>query len=130
MITLIFSVLLGLGLAYVAIQNTQTVLVTLNQNTWFIPLYIIVLGALLVGLATASIFNLFDWMFSDREIRAKKYEVNEATEIVQKLDKRVHELEAENTQLKEEKEEAIRREHAAHSGSPGFLTKLRHGLSM
>ncbi len=101
MITLIITMVLGLGFAIFATQNTGAV--TLNFGRYFIPdipLYLVILISLLMSLFFAFI------IYITRDLSAKitesemKDETKKLKEENIELTKRVHKLEIENTKLK------------------------------
>lgn len=128
MTLLITAVLFGLGFAYLATQNTLGV--TLNAGGYMfpnIPVYIVVLGSLLVGLFLAWFFSSIGWVSSFMTIRHKDSKIKQTENQIAKLENRVQELELENAELQNEtptvvtEEETVTREHR-----PGLLDRLRH----
>ena len=100
MITLIVTVILGLGFAIFATQNTNVV--TLNFGQFYIPdvpLYLVVLTPLLVGLLASFIIYVSRDLSarlteSDMKKGLKKLRTENA-----ELTKMVHKLELVNTKL-------------------------------
>lgn len=103
MLVLIVTVIFGLGIAYFATQNTTTITIKLAGYTLTdLPLYVMVVGSLLVGLLFAWIINLVSSISSSLTIHGKDKTIKEAKKTIADLTKKVHELELENTQLKAE----------------------------
>jgi len=99
--TIIFAVIVGLGLAFFATQNTQGVLIHFLSFHWnAIPLYVIIIVALLVGLVLAWIFSLLQSFSSFLSLHNKENKLREAYQSITELTKRVHQLELENTRIK------------------------------
>lgn len=103
MFTLIVLVVFGIGVAFFATQNTQTISITLaNYPMTGIPLYLIVLGSLLLGFVVSWITNLIDVISSALKIHGKESTIKDANKQISELTKRVHQLELENERLKAE----------------------------
>ena len=61
MFALIILVIFGIGVAFFATQNTQAISITVaNYPLTGIPLYLIVLGSLLLGFLVSWILSFFD----------------------------------------------------------------------
>lgn len=103
MFTLIVLVVFGIGVAFFATQNTQTISITLaNYPMTGIPLYFIVLGSLLLGFVVSWITNLINVISSALKIHGKESTIKDANKQISELTKRVHQLELENERLKAE----------------------------
>ncbi len=103
MFTLIVLVVFGIGVAFFATQNTQTISIALaNYSLTGIPLYLIVLGSLLLGFVVSWITNLIDVISSALKIHGKESTIKDANKQISELTKRVHQLELENERLKAE----------------------------
>lgn len=104
MATLIVIVLFGLIISYFANQNTEAITLNfLNYSLPAIPLYIVVGGALLIGLLISWIISLVNdigtsFALSGKESKIKDYKKENA-----ELVKRINQLESENTSLKADK---------------------------
>lgn len=103
MFALIVLVVFGIGVAYFATQNTQpTSIVLANSPVSGIPLYLIVLGSLLLGFVVSWLISLVDVISSALKIHGKDSTIKDANKQVSELTKRVHQLELENERLKGE----------------------------
>ena len=108
MATLIITILFGLGFTYFAIQNTGTV--TLNFLSYSfsgIPTYLVVVGALLVGLLFSFIISLFKDIETGFTMRGKENKIKDYKKENVQLLKENHQLELENTRLKATKNAAL-----------------------
>ncbi|HKC14933.1 MAG TPA: lipopolysaccharide assembly protein LapA domain-containing protein [Patescibacteria group bacterium] len=103
MFALIVLVVFGIGVALFATQNTQATSITLaNYPVSGIPLYLIVLGSLLLGFIVSWIISLIDVISSALKIHGKESTIKDANKQIAELTKRVHQLELENERLKGE----------------------------
>lgn len=103
MATLVVSVLFGIVMAYFATQNTQAI----SLNFWSysvpgIPIYVVVVGGLLVGLLLSWIISLVNSIITAFTIRDKESTIKDYRKENAELAKQVHQLELENTRLKAE----------------------------
>ncbi|MDO8503868.1 MAG: lipopolysaccharide assembly protein LapA domain-containing protein [bacterium] len=99
---IIFAVIVGSGIGYFATQNTG--LISLYFGSYIapnIPIYIVVMGALLLGLLLAWIFNLINAFSSKLALHSKEGKIKEANKTVAELTKETHHLEIDNARLKE-----------------------------
>lgn len=102
MVTLILLVLFGILAAFFATQNTTHASVTIASYTLAdIPMYLIVLGSLLIGLLLSSIISLVNSISSSFTLHGKDVKIKETKKTVVELTKQIHQLELENAKLKE-----------------------------
>jgi len=103
MVTLIVLVLFGIVSALFATQNTTPVsLVIANYTFSQVPLYLIVLIALLIGLFLSFIISLVNDIFFSFTIRGKDTALKSKDKTVVEQRKEIHKLQLENAKLKEE----------------------------
>lgn len=98
----ILAVIVGLGLAYFATQNTA--LVNLRFGSYVllnIPLYLVATGALLLGLLLAWVFYLVRSFSSTITLHGKESKIKEANKTIAELAKKIHQLEIDNARLRE-----------------------------
>ena len=96
MFTLIFAILAGIVLAFFAIQNTSHVTIVLaNTPVSGIPLWLVVIISILIGLITASYFNVINIVSSALKLHSKN-------ETLKSADSEIENLRHENQRLKEE----------------------------
>ncbi|GEM_PF-359122 len=111
MLALILTVIFGLGIAYFATQNTNGVTITLaNIPLRGVPLYMIVVGSLLIGLFTSWIISLADGISSMLTIHGKDTAIKKAESAITDLKTELHMLELENARLKGEHNEQLESE--------------------
>jgi len=100
MLALIFAVLVSVVVAYFATQNTASITLHFLSYNWTgIPIYLVVLGSLLVGLLFAWIFHLLNAISSSLNLRGKEHALKEEKKTNLELTKRMHQLELANTKL-------------------------------
>ncbi|OGK15460.1 hypothetical protein A2862_01575 [Candidatus Roizmanbacteria bacterium RIFCSPHIGHO2_01_FULL_38_41] len=100
--TLILVVLSGILAALFATQNTDPVSIIVASYTLNdIPMYLIVLGSLLLGLLLSSIISLVNSISSSFTLHGKDAKIKETKKTLVELTKQIHQLELENARLKE-----------------------------
>jgi len=103
MFALIVLIIFGIGIVFFAIQNPQTITFTLaNYHLSGIPLYALVLGAMLLGFIVSWLISLIDVISSAFKIHGKESTIKNANKQITELTKKVHQLELENEKLKTE----------------------------
>lgn len=101
MATLIVTVLFGLIIAFFAIQNTATIsLKFLNYTMPNVPSYIVIVGALLVGLFSSWIISFINDIATGFTMRGKDSKIKDYKKENAEYLKQLHQLEIENTKLK------------------------------
>jgi uncharacterized integral membrane protein len=117
MLALLIAVIFGAAVGYFATQNT--IPVTLRVADYAIeevPLYLVVIGSLLIGLFVGWILSVARSVSSSLAIRGKNTEVRRARETIADLEERVRDLEVENARLRtREPEPAEYHEPLPHS---------------
>ncbi len=100
--TLILLVLFGMLAAFFATQNTTHASINIASYTLKdVPMYLIVLGSLLVGLLLSSVISLINSISSSFTLHGKDVKIKEGKKTVIDLTKIIHQLELENTKLQE-----------------------------
>lgn len=90
------AIIFGLFFTVFAVQNTAlTSLAFGNLSLPQIPLYIIVLGSLLLGVIIAWIFAIVDNLTTVFLLNRKEKTIRELKKVVTSLTRRVHQLELE-----------------------------------
>lgn len=103
MFALIVLIVFGIGVAFFATENTQPVSITLARYPFTgIPLYLIVLGSLLLGFVVSWVISLVDVISSALKIHGKDSAIKDGNKQITELNKKLHELELENERLKAE----------------------------
>lgn len=104
MLALIVVILFGILFAFFATQNTSTMSITFaNYQVTGIPLYVIVLGGLLIGVVISTILSFFDAIGTFFTLHGKDSAINNQGRTISDLKRKIHDLEIENTKLKEHK---------------------------
>lgn len=100
MFALIFTVLFSVVVAYFATQNTGLLTIHFASYTWSgIPIYLVMLGSLLVGLLFAWIFHILTAISASLTIKGKNKAIKDVKNENLELTKKVHQLELKNTKL-------------------------------
>jgi uncharacterized integral membrane protein len=101
MLTLVITVLLGLGFALFATQNTDPVSVYVGSLAISnIPLYQVILAAIVFTLLISGFIYLLRSLSSSLTISEKDSELTKVKEELGEVTKQAHKLELENTKLK------------------------------
>ena len=101
MLVLLVAVISGGLIAYFGMQNISPVTIRLNEYVWDdVPLYLVIVGSLLVGLFIAWILYFARSVSSTLTIYGKDRAMKKAKHTVADLERRVQELEAEKARLK------------------------------
>ncbi len=99
---IILSVILGLGIGFFATQNGELISLYFGSFTLpNVPVYLAVVGALLLGLLLAWIFYILRSFSSSMTLHSKESKLKEANKTIAQITKSLHQLEIENARLKE-----------------------------
>jgi len=126
MFVLIVAVFLGLGFAYVAIQNTAPV--TLQIGSFLlssIPLYFALLGSFLCGLIICAVISLSEWASSALVLHGKDSTIKEASRKMNELENKVRNLEVENARLQGREKDFIVFDNTKKERPRNFFEKLK-----
>jgi hypothetical protein len=99
---IILTVILGLGIAFFATQNGG--MISLHFGPYLlpdVPVYLVVVGALLFGLLLAWVFYLLRSFSSSITRHNRENKLKEANQTIVHLNKTVHQLQLENARLRE-----------------------------
>ena len=103
MLTLVITVILGLGFALFATQNTGPVSIYVGDNTLSnIPLYLVILLSIVFTLLLSGFIYLLRSLSSSLTISEKEEDIKKKKEELAEVTKQAHKLELENTKLKAE----------------------------
>jgi uncharacterized integral membrane protein len=98
MLSILFSAILGLAIGYFALQNATPVTIQLGELVFSdVPLYLIAVGSLILGIFIASIFYLARTVSG---VHGRHLHPTTDHKTVMALERRIHDLEIENTRLK------------------------------
>lgn len=113
MFNFILLIIFGFAVVFFALQNSQTIPINfVGYHLDTIPLYVLVLGSLLLGFAVSWLMSLMHAISSSFKIRGKENAIKNANKQIIELTKKVHRLETENERLKKQ------------SDNGSFLSKL------
>jgi uncharacterized integral membrane protein len=114
MLSILLSVCIGLGIGYFATQNTAPVTLQFGEFVLDnVPLYMVAVGSLLAGLLIAWIFSFGRTFSTTFTTFGRGRQVSKVDHNVAALERRVHDLEEDNAQLKFEDSSRPRRSAAA-----------------
>lgn len=119
-------------MSFFATQNTGTVhLFFGNYLIQGVPLYIVVIGSLLLGIFISWLISLIDTFSSKLAIHGKVSEINEAHKTINKLQQENRNLEIDNARLLSNTQSTENQtvETKTESG-PSFFHPLRHSMGM
>jgi uncharacterized integral membrane protein len=101
MIEIILYIIFGIGSAYFATQNAQTVTLHIASYTYKgIPLYMIILVSLLIGLIFSWIVITVRTLSNSLRMREKELLLKEIKKKNAEIIKELHQLQLENSELK------------------------------
>ena len=100
MLVLLVAVIAGIAIAYFGMQNVSPVTIRLNDFVWNdVPVYLVMVGSLLVGLLMAGILYFARSISSTVTLYGKDRAMRKAKHTMAELEQRVHDLEAEKARL-------------------------------
>lgn len=131
MLSLLILIIFGLGTAYFATQNTGLVhLIFGNYLFSGIPLYVVIIGAMLVGIFISWIISIVNSFSSFMTIHGKDAAIQNERKTVKDLEKKNYELSLEIARLKGEKH--IEEHHQVHESPvyhPSFMERIRNSFA-
>lgn len=119
MLSIIFSAIFGLAVGYFALQNATPVSIQVGELVFpDVPLYLVAVGSLIVGIVIASIFYLARTVSANMTVHGRHHHATtDNRETVAALERRIHDLEIENTRLKATHDSHVR-DGEYRSGAP------------
>ena len=104
MLLLLVIILFGILLAVFATQNTQPASITLaTYRLTDIPMYVVLMGSLLVGVLMSWVLSLFGAASSFFTLRRRESTIHGMDRTIADLKRKNHDLEVENVKLRERK---------------------------
>jgi|SRR3989339_50659 len=101
MLNIIFLLVVGSALTYIAKDNLELVTVNMGSYTLSeVPLFYVIVGALLAGLILSYIFHKVQNIAAYLVIWGKSKEIRASQEKILDLTKTIHQLELQNEKLK------------------------------
>lgn len=108
MLSLIIAILFGLSITFFAFQNSILVPIMIGSfNIGNIPLYLVVIASLLLGIFMAWFISAMEGISHFFHIRQKDSVIHQDKKEKILLEKRIKDLEIENTKLKGVRKEVI-----------------------
>ena len=108
MLSLLILIIFGLGAAYFATQNTGLVhLIFGNYLFSGIPLYVVIIGAMLLGVFISWLLSMINSVSSFMTLHSKDSMINEERKKVNELKKKNEELSLELARLKGKEREHV-----------------------
>lgn len=100
MLSLIVTIIFGLGITFFAFQNSILVPVNpLGTQTFNMPLYLVSVISLLAGILMAWIISMMDGLSHFIQIHGKDNVIQNDKKAINQLQEKVHNLEIENSKL-------------------------------
>ena len=116
MFVLLVAVISGIAIAYFGMQNISPVTIRFNEFVWNdVPLYLVIVGSLLVGLFMAAILYFARSLSSSLTIYNKDRAMKKTKHTVADLEQRVRELEAEKARIETTRSSPVEHPHRALS---------------
>ena len=103
MSSLILTVVLGLFFAWFAVFNTQNVDLNIGSSLLTIPIFMLVIVSVLVGLLLSAIISSINWVSSSLALHSRDNQIKQKSQVVENLEHKLHDLEIENAQLRNDK---------------------------
>ncbi|HMS23000.1 MAG TPA: lipopolysaccharide assembly protein LapA domain-containing protein [Candidatus Levybacteria bacterium] len=97
--TLIATIFLGLIIAFFATQNTGSVTLNLLTYSLSVPMYIVVIGSLLLGLLFSWIIIIPKNIITGFAMRGKEHKITDYKKENAELLRQIHQLEITNARL-------------------------------
>jgi uncharacterized integral membrane protein len=133
MFALILIVIIGLGIALFAQQNTASVPVTLASYSFpAVPVYLVVISSLLFGLIIAWILSVMNFFSHTLHLRRKDSVIHDTSKRVSDLEEEVHRLETENAELRGNVKEDHSHRPAVHdveNPRKGFFEQMKERIA-
>lgn len=127
---LVLVVIFGVAFAYFATENTLLTNLTIGGLQYDIPLYLVILGSLLLGLVIAWVINTIEWAGSTLSIHDKEHQIKQTQNKIIELQNSLQRLELENARLRTvEKEPETKTQYVEVVRKPNLLDRLRASFS-
>ena len=100
MLSLIVTILFGLGITFFAFQNSILVPVNpLGTQLFTVPLYLVVIISVLAGIVMAWIISLSNGLSHFIQIKGKENVIHQDKKEIKELQEQIHNLEKEQAKL-------------------------------
>lgn len=131
MLALLLLVVFGLGMAFFATQNVLGTTITIAGNTFTgIPLYVVVIGSLLLGIFVSWLISMINAISSTLTIHGKDTALHVRDEQIAELKEKIHQLELDNATLGGEQHatDQTRTEESQEVYRPSIAQRVKHNL--
>jgi|SRR5581483_2117372 len=126
MLSLLILVIFGLGMAFFATQNIATAtIVFAGQIYKGVPMYVIVIGSLLLGIFVSWLISIVNALSSAFTIHGKDTALAKVQESNRDLKRRLRDLEIENARLAGSRSVKIHKEVKTVNRKPSVLDRIR-----
>lgn len=136
MSVLIILIIFGLGMAYFATQNTGLIHLTVaNYSTYGIPLYVVIIGSMLLGIFTSWLISIVNALTASVRMRKINNQIRNADRTIDELMKKNAELAKENSLLRNEIKDIPTEEEKEHlaeeepTSRPHIFRQAKHVLA-
>ncbi|NCS97333.1 MAG: DUF1049 domain-containing protein [Candidatus Pacebacteria bacterium] len=103
MLIFIFLLILGAGITFLSMQNTEVITLTfLNYVFPDLPINYVIIGSILLGAVLSYCISFINSISTNLKIRGQHKQITEEKKEVVELTRKVHQLELENVGLKNE----------------------------
>lgn len=127
MLALILLIIFSLGVAYFATENTGVVHIMFgNYLLQNIPLYVIVIGALLLGVVVSLLISLVDRLSTTVTVHGKDSEIAKMQKSLYEVKQEKDRLELENRKLQEDYEDVL---SSGRRMETATAENMRHAIS-
>lgn len=120
MLALLILVVFGLGMAFFATQNVTATTIILAGNIYHVPLYVVVIGALILGVFVSWLISIVNDLSNALAIHGRDKALQKANQENEELKRRLDELEAE----KPNKSHIVKEETIKKETKPSFFSRL------
>ena len=115
MLSLIVTILFGLGVAYFALQNSMNVVIHMwNYTLIGVPVYAVVVISILAGVLISWVISGLNSLAAYLALRGKDKVIKEDKRTISQLRQDLHKLEVENAQLRSTQEDVSEQEEITH----------------
>ncbi len=103
MISLIFLLIFGAGVAFLSLQNTAPITLTILHFSFKgVPLYYVIIGAMLIGIVLSFLVNIVDSVSHLFILNSKNSKIKAEEKEMIEMTKKIHQLQLENAVLKKD----------------------------
>lgn len=128
MLVLVLTLLVALVFSFLSLENSQPVSMQFaGYILEGIPLYMVILGSMIVGVVLSLLINLGQTITSTFMLFGKDQKIRSAEKDLERVEHQVNDLKVENAKLKNQKHEPVFRQ--SPFSKPNAFQRIRHRLS-